>query len=125
VRQVLASPSHLSRNPPARRLQHRVVVASASEQPVADRPCDLEVRAEKVRAFILWLKENNPLYKDIELDEEALQGLPSCGVPAELIDAAKESDMVAEHSAESAGIDNSRRVEPSEAHRHTERSTCA
>ena len=45
-------------------------------------------------------------------------------MPAELIDAAEESDMVAEHSAESAGIDNSRRVEPSEAHRHTEKSTC-
>ena len=36
---------------------------------------------EEVMQAIIWLKENNPYYSDIVIDEEALQRLPDGGVP--------------------------------------------
>ncbi|KAF9516209.1 hypothetical protein BS47DRAFT_1292747, partial [Hydnum rufescens UP504] len=40
----------------------------------------LIVRREKVHAALVWLKRNNPLYSDIIINHESLQGLPSHGV---------------------------------------------
>lgn len=39
------------------------------------------VRREKVRGASEWLIANNPLYKDIRLDEDALASLPSQADP--------------------------------------------
>lgn len=36
----------------------------------------LVVRREKVRHALEWLKENNPLYKDVKVDEQNLDALP-------------------------------------------------
>ena len=36
----------------------------------------LVVRREKVRSALVWLKRNNPLYKDIEISESNLDSLP-------------------------------------------------
>ena len=36
----------------------------------------LVVRREKVRNALVWLKKNNPLYKDIEINEANLEALP-------------------------------------------------
>ena len=40
----------------------------------------LAVRANKIRAALVWLKQNNKLYKDITLDEDVLQSLPEDGI---------------------------------------------
>ena len=40
----------------------------------------LAVRANKVRAALIWLKQNNTLYRNISLNETVLQSLPSDGV---------------------------------------------
>ena len=42
------------------------------------------VRREKVLRALVWLKEHNPLYKDIELDYEALGQLPEEGMIPEI-----------------------------------------
>ena len=42
-----------------------------------DKAKPLVVRREKVRNALIWLKENNPLYKDLEISEENLDALPN------------------------------------------------
>jgi hypothetical protein len=33
---------------------------------------------------VLWLKTNNPFFKDIEIDRDVIQSLPENGIPDEL-----------------------------------------
>ncbi|TFK60577.1 hypothetical protein BDN72DRAFT_749088, partial [Pluteus cervinus] len=40
------------------------------------------VRGDKVRSALKWLKNNNPLYVDVQISEENLRNLPSDGIPA-------------------------------------------
>ena len=42
---------------------------------LCDRAKPLIVRQEKVRQALLWLKENNPLYSDVEINHELLNNL--------------------------------------------------
>ncbi|KAM6498481.1 hypothetical protein JOM56_006429, partial [Amanita muscaria] len=49
---------------------------------------------ERVRAALLWLKEQNSLYADIRISDENLQALPIDGVPLELAMTAKVSNDV-------------------------------
>ena len=47
--------------------------------------CTRMARASgRVRHALLWLKANNPFYKDIEIDEEGLEALPVDGIPSGL-----------------------------------------
>ncbi|KIO27201.1 hypothetical protein M407DRAFT_35682, partial [Tulasnella calospora MUT 4182] len=39
------------------------------------------VRRHRVLAALLWLKEHNPLYENVDIDEAALGQLPDGGVP--------------------------------------------
>ena len=45
---------------------------------------DFTVRRHKVLEAVLWLKTNNPYFKCIEIDREAIQILPENGIPEEL-----------------------------------------
>ena len=45
---------------------------------------DFTVRRHKVLEALLWLKTNNPFFKDIEIDRQVIQSLPENGVPDEL-----------------------------------------
>ncbi|XP_028418913.1 uncharacterized protein LOC114544479 [Dendronephthya gigantea] len=45
---------------------------------------DFTVRRHRVLEAILWLKTNNPFFKDIEIDRDIIQSLPENGVPEEL-----------------------------------------
>ena len=47
-------------------------------------PKALYARRHKIRDALRWLKENNPLYKDIIISEERLQMIPEDGVPIEI-----------------------------------------
>ncbi len=46
---------------------------------------DFRVRRERVLFALQWLKANNPCYKDITIDHNALQHLPEDGIPPELL----------------------------------------
>jgi hypothetical protein len=43
------------------------------------------VRRRRVYEALLWLKENNPLYTDIEISNERLAQLPEDGIPEEIV----------------------------------------
>ena len=45
---------------------------------------DFTVRQHKVLEAVLWLKTNNPFFKDIEIDRDVIQSLPENGIPDEL-----------------------------------------
>ena len=45
---------------------------------------DFTVRRHRVLEALLWLKTNNPFFKDIEIDRQVIQSLPENGVPDEL-----------------------------------------
>jgi hypothetical protein len=60
------------------------------------------VRCRKVEMTLRWLILNNPLYANVELDEEALSGLPEDGIIPEVYESItfcdKVSDDLAGHS---------------------------
>jgi len=45
---------------------------------------NVNVRREKVHNALIWLVNNNPLYKDIRISDTALDALPLNGVPNDL-----------------------------------------
>lgn len=61
-------------------------------------PAMFRVRRWRVREALLWLKDNNPLYSDIEISEERLSQLPEDGVPEEI-------SMVAKHSTDIESVE--------------------
>ena len=42
---------------------------------------DFTVRRHRVLDAILWLKTNNPFFKDIEIDRAVINSLPENGIP--------------------------------------------
>ena len=46
-----------------------------SQDWLRDKAKPLTVCREKVRAALMWLKENNPLYSDVQINHELLNGL--------------------------------------------------
>ena len=60
---------------------------------------DLKVRRTVIHDALMWLQTHNPLYKELELDQEALNTLPENGVPQDFItlDTEEEIDSVCEH----------------------------
>jgi len=48
-----------------------------SKEWLRDKAKPLVVRRERVRSALMWLKQNNPLYKDVEIDDGILETLPS------------------------------------------------
>ena len=59
--------------------------------PRSQMPHMFHVRRCRVKAALEWLKENNPLYREIVISTENLLQLPEDGVPRELIISAKHS----------------------------------
>ncbi|KAK0430854.1 uncharacterized protein EV420DRAFT_1657238 [Desarmillaria tabescens] len=58
-------------------------------------PRQLHVRRRRVHEALLWLKHNNPLYKNIIISDILLEQLPIDGVPEELLSTVRVShDMV-------------------------------
>jgi len=72
---------------PAGLVQLVKVVFMSSEKPSFQEALKSKfflVRREKVQQALLWLKEHNPLYKDVELDYETLAQLPDEGIVPEI-----------------------------------------
>jgi hypothetical protein len=54
------------------------------------------VRKEKVFTALQWLRLNNPLYANVELDEDALNALPLHGLPKQVYDTITFSNRLTE-----------------------------
>ena len=61
------------------------------------------VRRKVVHDALLWLKENNPYYGDIEVSVPHLEELPEDDVPEEITDIINQSDDIGMVEQESAG----------------------
>lgn len=71
--------------------------------PEKTMPEMFRVRRRRVREALQWLKNNNPLYANIEISEENLLGLPEDGVPPEISLVAKYSSDIMSAEKEGAG----------------------
>ena len=60
---------------------------------------DMKVRRNVVHDALMWLLTHNPLYKELEIDQEALNTLPENGVPQDFItlNTEEEIDSGCEH----------------------------
>lgn len=68
-----------------------VIVKRGSEGKVIH---EARVRRHIVLNLIIWLKENNPLYREIEIDNDALRELPEDGrYEGVIINSANENDV--------------------------------
>ncbi|KAH9033534.1 hypothetical protein EDB85DRAFT_1851513, partial [Lactarius pseudohatsudake] len=52
--------------------------------PEKTMPGFLRVNCERVHTALLWLKENNPLYRNIVISSDRLHSLPANGIPPEI-----------------------------------------
>lgn len=46
---------------------------------------DVSVRRQKVLDALPWLTPNNPQYKDVEINDHAVEALPVNRIPSELL----------------------------------------
>ena len=60
---------------------------------------DVNVRRQKVLDALLWLRVNNPLYKDVEINVQALEYLPINGIPSDLL-TVETSDYISDEVVE-------------------------
>lgn len=72
------------------------------------------IRRKKVEIALRWLISNNLLYKDVELDEEALSSLPNDGIPTEVYEAITFCDKVTEDMMGHSRYDQADDEEPNE-----------
>jgi len=68
-----------------------VTFVGPNNLPRSQMPHMFHVRRSRVKAALEWLKENNPLYRDIVISAENLSQLPEDGVPRELVISTKHS----------------------------------
>ena len=61
---------------------------------------DVNVRKQKLLDALLWLKENNPLYFNIEINDHTLNCLPINGIPTELLSVEADESSVSELTAD-------------------------
>ena len=54
---------------------------------------DCVVRRQKVHSALLWLIQNNPLYIDVQINEQVLNCLPNNGVPVDLLTVESKNDI--------------------------------
>ena len=54
---------------------------------------DCVVRRQKVHSALLWLIQNNPLYTDVQINEQVLNCLPNNGVPVDLLSVESEDSI--------------------------------
>ena len=66
-------------------------------------PRFLHVRRRRVRDVHLWLKANNPLYRQILISEERLEEVPMDRIPNEILEVMRYSDDMAELERERTG----------------------
>ena len=70
------------------------------------------VRRAKVQAALLWLKDHNPHYADIEIDVDALNALPEDDVPEAMVQAVVQSSMSVSREEGPADTTSRQTVDP-------------
>ena len=65
---------------------------------------NMNVRKQKVHNALLWLMQNNPHYRDITINEHALQCLPVNGVPSGIMTVESDTDMSSEITSPDLGL---------------------
>ena len=55
---------------------------------------DVTVRKQKVHNALVWLRNNNPHYSELTINEDALDSLPENGVPPALMTVETDDDVV-------------------------------
>jgi len=83
--------------PPVDDVVHPICILFIGSTPpsqswLKEKAYPLVVRRELVRQNLIWLKAHNPLYKDVEINEERLQALPVDGLLDYTIEHIKTSD---------------------------------
>ena len=71
--------------------------------PEKTMPGFLRVNRNRVRTALQWLKDNNPLYRDIIISTDRLNNLPEDAVPTEIMSLAKHSNDTTLLATESEG----------------------
>jgi hypothetical protein len=66
-------------------------------------PGFLWVRRHRVRAALVWLQDNNPLYADIIISKDRLRDIAVNGVPEEILQSTRYSDNIEELECERGG----------------------
>lgn len=74
-----------------------------SELPEKTMPNIFRIQRARVKSALLWLKANNPLYRNIVISEHNLLQLPENGIPEELILTARYSSDLDALNAEQDG----------------------
>lgn len=80
-----------------------VTFIGLGELPKAWIHSTFQVRRRIVWDALLWLKQNNPYYADIEISTSHLEELPEDDVPGEVMDIIYQSDDIGVIEQESAG----------------------
>ena len=85
----------------------KVVFLSKKKVPFveAERLSFFIVRRTKVLQALKWLIANNPLYADVEIDEEAINDLPEKGLPEKVYETITFSGHVVEDMVEHSRYD--------------------
>ena len=64
---------------------------------------DVNVRRQKVHDALMWLVHNNPHYADVEIDQQALNTLPTNGIPSDLLTVETDEDFITDDAEPDLG----------------------
>ena len=59
---------------------------------------DVTVRKQKVHDALIWLRNNNPHYSELIINEDALDSLPENGVPPALMTVETDDDIASDNN---------------------------
>lgn len=68
-----------------------VTIIGPQNLPEKTLPGFLRVRRDRVRKALLWLKDNNPIYRDIIISEDVLDMLPEDAIPRQILETTRYS----------------------------------
>ena len=78
-------------------VRYMCVVFVGSNRPtqewLKEKAKPLSVRRERIKRALIWLRDNNDLYKDIKINYEALNSLPDEFVPPVNVDVQEENEL--------------------------------
>jgi len=71
-----------------------VTIVGPKNIPERSLPGFCRVGRQQMKAALMWLKANNPLYADITISDEQLEPIMEDGFPVEIVDATQYSDDI-------------------------------
>lgn len=80
-----------------------VTIIGPSNLPEKTLPGFLRVRRQRVREALVWLKQNNPIYRDIIISDEMIALLPEDDIPRQILETTKYSSDTSAFERERSG----------------------